>query len=122
MALKYYYGGSVFGAEEGWQQDYKKAFDIWLEEADKGSASSQFMVGLMYFKAEGVAYDPSEAYFWLKRSLKNGYKMSTDVLIEMSKKISPAQRQAGEQRLAAYYAENGTSDLGLSVDKPGHKF
>ena len=29
LALKYYYGGTVFGPEKGWQQDYAKAFSIW---------------------------------------------------------------------------------------------
>ena len=122
LALKYYYGGSVFGPEEGWTQDYVKAFDIWLDDSRKGIASSQFMAGLMYYKAEGVAYNPSEAYFWLKLSLKKGYKMSTDVLIEISKKITPAQRQLGEEKLAKYYAENGEEESGVSGNKSGHTF
>ena len=112
LALKYYYGGSVFAAEEGWEQDYAKAFGIWLDDSRSGSASSQFMVGLMYFKAEGVDYDPSAAYFWLKLSLHNGYKMATDVLIELSRNITPAQRQLGEERLTRHLAE---SDGGRAV-------
>ena len=122
LALKYYYGGSVFGPEEGWQQDYAKAFDIWLGDSRNGIASSQFMVGLMYFKAEGVAYDPSEAYFWLKVSLAKGYKMSTDVLIEVSKRITPAQRQSAEEKLAKYYAKNGADQSAPSVGGHGHEF
>lgn len=105
LAMKYYYGGSVFGPEKGWQQDYAKAFEIWRLDADREIASSQFMVGVMYYKGEGIEKNYSEAWFWLKLSLANGYKLATDVLIELSREISPQQKQSGTEKLARYQSE-----------------
>ena len=102
LALKYYYGGTVFGPQKGWAKDQEKAFKIWLEDAKQNIATSQFMIGVMYQKGEGVTKDSSEAWFWLKRSLGNGYKLATDVLIEVSREITPEQKQLAEQKLLAY--------------------
>jgi len=102
LALKYYYGGTVLGPEEGWIQDYNKAFKIWMDDSKKGVATSQFMIGIMYQKGLGVPKDLAEAYFWLKVALANGYKLSTDVLIEISRDITPQQKKNGEQKLREY--------------------
>ena len=102
LALKYYYGGTVFGSQKGWIKDQGKAFEIWLEDAKQNIATSQFMIGVMYQKGEGVTKDASEAWFWLKRSLGNGYKLATDVLIEVSREITPEQKQLAEKKLLAY--------------------
>ncbi|MCK5917435.1 MAG: sel1 repeat family protein [Cocleimonas sp.] len=102
LALKYYYGGTVFGSEKGWTQDYSKAFKIWQEDANENVASSQFMIGVMYQKGLGVEKNLAESWFWLKRALENGYKLATDVLIEISREITPQQKQAGKQKLLEY--------------------
>lgn len=102
LALKYYYGGTVLGPEKDWEQDYKKAFSIWMKDANQEVATSQFMIGVMYQRGFGVTKDLSESWFWLKRSLGNGYKLSTDVLIEISREITPQQKQIGKVKLAEY--------------------
>lgn len=102
LALKYYYGGTVLGAEEGWTQDYTKAFEIWKEDAADDVATSQFMLGVMYQKGQGVEKNLPDAWYWLQRSLGNGYKLSTDVLIEISKEITPEQKQQGKSKLEKY--------------------
>ena len=102
LALKYYYGGSVFGPEPGWPKDQARAFGIWHEDAVKGVAASQFMVGVMYHKGEGVEQDLTEAWFWLKLALRNGYKLATDVLIELNREITPAQKQQAMDKLSRY--------------------
>jgi TPR repeat protein len=107
LALKYYYGGTVLGAEKGWKQDYSKAFEMWMEDARKGVATSQFMVGVMYQKGYGIDKDLAESWFWLKVALNKGYKLSTDVLIEISREISAEERSKGEEKLKKYKALNG---------------
>ncbi|MEE9352346.1 MAG: tetratricopeptide repeat protein [Thiotrichaceae bacterium] len=102
LALKYYYGGTIFGPEEGWGQDFAKAFKIWEQDAKNEVATSQFMIGVMYHKGEGVEKSLSNSWFWLKRSLGNGYKLATDVLIEVSREITPEQKQSGEKMLVEY--------------------
>jgi len=102
LAMKYYYGGSVFGQEPGWDQDFTAAFKLWSEDAKQGIASSQFMTGLMYFNGEGVEKNLSEAWFWLNLALENGYKLATDVLIEVSRAITPDQKQIAIIKLSTY--------------------
>ncbi|MEE9325768.1 MAG: tetratricopeptide repeat protein [Cocleimonas sp.] len=102
LALKYYYGGTVLGAEKGWKQDYSKAFKMWMEDAKKGVATSQFMIGVMYQKGYGADKNLAESWFWLKVALNNGYKLSTDVLIEISREISVEQKSKGEEKLRNY--------------------
>lgn len=102
LALKYYYGGTVFGSEKGWEQDYPRAFEIWQKDAKNNIATSQFMIGVMYHKGEGIEKNLAESWYWLKRSLDNGYKLATDVLIEISKEITPQQKHLGEEKLANY--------------------
>ena len=102
LAMKYYYGGSVFGQEPGWDQDFTAAFKLWSEDAKQGIASSQFMTGLMYFNGEGVEKNLSEAWFWLKLALENDYKLATDVLIEVSREITPDQKQIAIIKLSTY--------------------
>lgn len=113
LALKYFYGGTVFGPEKGWIQDYSKAYIIWKEDADRGIATSQFMLGVMHQKGLGVIKDLSKAWFWHKVSLGNGYKLSTDVLIEISREITPVQRRLGEEKLAKYQKQKA----GKIIDK-----
>lgn len=103
LALKYFYGGTVLGREEGWNLNYPKAYKIWKKDADQGVATSQFMIGIMHQKGLGVPQDLSESWYWLKVSLANGYKLSTDVLIEISRDITPEQRGLGEDKLAEYH-------------------
>jgi len=74
LAIKYYYGGSVFGPESGWSQDYAKAYEIWHHDAMHGVAASQFMPGVIYQQGQGVTLDNAEAWAWLKLALEGGYK------------------------------------------------
>ena len=103
LAMKYYYGGSVFGPERGWTRNYPEAFRIWHEDAEQGTASSQFMIGVMYFNGEGVEKNLPEAWYWLSLALDNGYKLATDVLIELSRKISPEQKRLAMKKLTIYH-------------------
>lgn len=112
LALKYFYGGTVLGPEKGWKLDYKKAYAIWKLDADQGVATSQFMIAIMYQKGLGVTKNLSEAWFWLKVSLGNGYKLSTDVMIEISRDISAEQKQLAEKKFAKYKLENASKKNG----------
>ncbi len=44
--------------------DYKKAYQLWQAEADKGDAVSQFYLGVVYEKGNGVAQDYPQALYW----------------------------------------------------------
>ncbi|MEA3303961.1 MAG: tetratricopeptide repeat protein [Pseudomonadota bacterium] len=102
LALKYYYGGTVFGPEEGWKQDYNKAMEIWRSSAEQGEPTSQFMLGEMYKLGQGVAHNPQTAYAWFMLSSQGGYKLATDGAMEMSRIMTPQQKQQAKQLLDDY--------------------
>lgn len=99
LASKYYYGGDVFGPQQGWTQDYQQARELWEESAFKGVETSQFMLGVIYMEGRGVKPDNVEAYAWFKLAYQGGYKLATDTLVELSPVMSAQQRQAGLMRL-----------------------
>lgn len=109
LAMKYYYGGSVFGPEKGWSKNYPEAFRIWQQDAEQGTASSQFMIGVMYFNGEGVEKNLPDAWYWLKLALENGYILATDVLIEVSRVITPEQKRLATENLSAYEQQKGST-------------
>ena len=109
LAMKYYYGGSVFGPEKGWTQNYSEAFKLWHEDAKQGVASSQFMIGVMYFNGEGIEKNLVEAWYWMSLALENGYKLATDVLIEVSRVISPEQKRLASDKLLTHHQQKGSA-------------
>ncbi len=102
LALKYYYGGTVFGPEVGWKQDYNKAMEIWRSSAEQGEPTSQFMLGEMYKLGQGVPRNPETAYAWFMLSSQGGYKLATDGAMEMSRIMTPQQKQQAKQLLNDY--------------------
>ncbi|MBC8209574.1 MAG: sel1 repeat family protein [Gammaproteobacteria bacterium] len=98
LALKFYYGGDVFGPQPGWSQDFQQAAAIWQLSAGRGVASSQFMLGEIYLRGQGVETDLAESYAWFSLALQGGYKLATDSLIELSRVISSAQKKQGQLR------------------------
>lgn len=102
LAMKFYYGGSIFGPEEGWKQDYRKAYELWLEDAQKGHAPAQFMVAEMHHRGQGVNQDYTVAWAWFRLALEQGYKLASDSLSELRKKMSVEQRTEGQAKLAQF--------------------
>jgi len=100
LALKFYYGGDVFGPQSGWPRDYQQARAIWQQSAWQGVASSQFMLGELYLRGQGVTSDYSQAYAWFNLALQGGYRLAADSLIELSKVIDSEQTKQGQQRQA----------------------
>lgn len=105
LAMKYYYGGSIFGPEKGWKQDYQKAYALWLKDARNGHAPAQFMVAEMHHLGQGVAQNYAEAWAWFRLALQQGYKLAGDSLVELNRKMSTQQKQQGKERLDRYAKE-----------------
>ena len=61
------FSGSVYGDDfqEGWNayknNDYKKAYKLWLPLAEQGNVTAQYNLGQMYEKGKGVPQDYKEA-------------------------------------------------------------
>ena len=52
--------------------DYKKAHQLWLIEAEKGSARAQANIGLLYGDGLGVPQSDKEAVKWYRMSAEQG--------------------------------------------------
>ena len=102
LAMKFYYGGSVFGPEEGWRQDYPRAYSLWKKDAVNGHAPAQFMVAEMHHKGQGVRQDLAEAWAWFMLALDEGYKLASDSLYELKNKMSREQLEEGNRRYQNY--------------------
>lgn len=102
LAMKFYYGGSVFGPEEGWRQDYARAYSLWKRDAINGNAPAQFMVAEMHHQGQGVREDYAEAWAWFRLALDGGYKLATDSLGELRRKMSKEQMTEAKRRYRNY--------------------
>lgn len=56
--------------------DYARAFPFLLEAAERGQASSQHLVGMMYSLGRGVKLDRTKAAEWYKKAADQGYAKS----------------------------------------------
>ena len=56
--------------------DYATALRLWRELADKGDASAQTRLGVMYRDGRGVTRDDLEAVAWLRKAAEQGYALA----------------------------------------------
>lgn len=56
------------------QIDYEsnQPFDVLIEKAERGDASAQFQVGLMYLTGKGIARNDNSAFKWFKTAAEQG--------------------------------------------------
>jgi uncharacterized protein len=54
------------------RNDYATALRLWRPLAEKGSASAQYNLGVIYGKGQGVAQDYHEAIKWFRQSAEQG--------------------------------------------------
>ena len=67
IAHKIDYGLQAYNAG-----DYKKAYQIWLPEAEKGGGLAQFHLGNMYDQGRGIPQDYKEAIKWYRLAAEQG--------------------------------------------------
>ena len=60
------------GLEATERGDYQTAFKLWLPLAEQGNATSQLLVGMMYFEGQGVKQDDFEAVKWFRKAAEQG--------------------------------------------------
>jgi uncharacterized protein len=67
LTFLFLFSGYVYGddLQEGWSayknNDYKKAYKLWLPLAEQGNVTAQYNLGHMYEKGKGVPQDYKEA-------------------------------------------------------------
>ncbi|WP_434779079.1 tetratricopeptide repeat protein [Neisseria sp. Ec49-e6-T10] len=62
-------------------QNFDQAFS-WFEKAAKnGDSDAQYVIGLMYYQADGVKQDLEKAFEWFRKSAKQGNGLAKEILI-----------------------------------------
>jgi len=65
------------------QNDFKKAYNLWLPLADEGNVKAQHNLGFMYQTGLGLAQNYNEALKWYKLAADQGYAESQNNLAYM---------------------------------------
>jgi len=79
---KFYYDGI------GFEQDYEKAFDWFLQAANSGLVKAKYYTGMMYSKGWGTKKDYIKAYTWLYAATMTGESEAEKILGKVAKKLS----------------------------------
>jgi hypothetical protein len=58
------------------RNDYRTAFTGFKKLAEKGDASAQSMIGVMYRDGEGIPKDAQKAVFWFRKAAEQGEVLS----------------------------------------------
>ncbi|RUR07727.1 tetratricopeptide repeat protein [Legionella sp. km772] len=113
------------GEEAYNQQHFEKAYMLLSAEAEKGDAKAQFLLGKMYYNAEGVTYSPEKTEKWLLASANQG-NADAQVLLAafywyqntpegFSKAVSWYQKAADQNNPEGQYGLGYMYDTGSGV-------
>jgi localization factor PodJL len=95
--------------------DYAAAANWFQQAADRGLADSQFNLAMLHAHGRGVAKDLAQAYKWFALAARAGDSGAARKLEEIKAQIEPSEREAGEQKLAAWRPKAVASP----ADSPG---
>lgn len=71
-------------------QIQERIFNTYLEQAEKGDANAQFIVGSRFEMGRGVAKDVDKAYYWLEKAAKKGHPLAQRRVEEHAEAIAAA--------------------------------
>jgi predicted nucleic acid-binding Zn-ribbon protein len=60
--------------------DFRRAYEIWAQLAESGSAAAQFHLGALYFEGRGTDVDFGQSYFWLRVAAYQGDQRASRLL------------------------------------------
>ncbi len=90
---------------KGYEKSEPKAFQMFLELAEKDYAPAQHMLGSLFERGRGVESSKIMAYKWYARAAQNGFKPSWDKLVVLENQMSAAElANAKDSNLAMSFA------------------
>ena len=81
----YNQAGDYFYGRNGKYLNREKAFPLYLQAANQDHIMSQYSLGLMYQKGDGVTKNSQQAFYWFKQSAEQGYEWSQNKLGDLYK-------------------------------------
>lgn len=94
--------GMLYKLGLGMREDAEKAF-MWLQKAAaQGNDIAQYNLGVMYADGAGVRRNLPRASAWLALAAAQGNEKAKKNYIEIDAKLTPAQRDEGQQLAASW--------------------
>lgn len=93
--------------------DYATAHAEFLSAAEQGDSSAQHIIGIMYYKGEGVPQDNVQAYMWLNlaavktEALMPGYDDALKERDLVAKEMTPADISTAQRLVREWLEEHG---------------
>ncbi|MDF1736083.1 MAG: peptidoglycan-binding protein [Minwuia sp.] len=94
--------GQVYVGEEQERPDYFQAARWFREAAEQGVLDAQYNLASLYMGGLGVPRDDAQAYFWFGVAAGQGDQDAAANQENVAALISPAERAAQDQRIAAF--------------------
>ena len=85
-----------------WNNDFKKAADLFLDLSVQRSPEAQFWMGRLYNRGEGVSISRARAYAWWRIASNNGNNRAATALANLATRIDPSDLAEAE-RFYQYY-------------------
>lgn len=103
--------GDITDQEQGESRDDATAAKVYLREAERGEASSQFYLAMMLADGTGVARDPLAAYMWAELAL---YRVSPELRegalklqAHLQGTLTPAQIEEAREAARRWHPKTG---------------
>ena len=93
--------------------DYATAHAEFLSAAEQGDSGAQHIIGIMYYKGEGVPQDNVQAYMWLNlaavktEALMPGYDDARKERDLVAKEMTPADISTAQRLVREWLEEHG---------------
>lgn len=85
----------------------RQSFEYLLKAANKGLASAQYQLGMMYgIGTEAIPKDEQISYYWFLLARIGGYKDAETVIDSVARKLSIAQKQDAQSSVRNWIAEH----------------
>jgi len=85
------------GVEAYRRGDYRRAFEIWRPLAEAGNAKAQFHLGAMLFEGRLGPPDNVEAYVWLERAVRGGYRPAAGLRDRVRALLGPDELRRAQE-------------------------
>lgn len=119
LALNSAYAGPLEDGHTAFdQQQYKKAYDLWLPLAEQGNADAQYNIGLLYMKGHGVELDERTALVWFTLAGEQGVadaQYNAGVLFYTGKGVYPDHNSAIDWWTLAVDAGHANAQNNLAI-------
>ena len=99
------------------QGDYRRAFGLLTKTAALGMKRSQYILGFMFMKGEGIDRNMLFGLAWLGLSTESGNEEWQATFDQFYEKLSAAQRAMLDDKIEEYRAKFGATVQGITCAK-----